>query len=66
MSVLWKKIEFYKGKSDCKAIKIPAWDLGQNFCGVSGGKACKTFWLFNIHKTIKQLTTAFKKTMFLV
>ena len=27
MSVLWKKIEFYKGKSDCEAIVIAVWGL---------------------------------------
>ena len=50
-TVLWKKIEFYKGKSGCKGIVIAAWDLGQSPCGISG---CKIFWLFNIFKGIKQ------------
>ena len=30
MPVLRKKTEFYKGKSDSKAIVIAAWDLGQS------------------------------------
>ena len=53
MSFLWKKIEFYKGKNDCKAIVIAGWNLG----GVSGRKM---FWLFNIFKVIKQLTITLK------
>ena len=43
MSVLRKKIEFYKRKSDCEAIVIAAWDLGQSPGGVSGGKAPQSF-----------------------
>ena len=39
MSVLWKKIDFYKGKSDCETIVIAAWGMGQIPGGVSGGKA---------------------------
>ena len=39
MFVLWKKIEFYKGQRDCKAIVMIAWGLGQSPDGVSGGKA---------------------------
>ena len=39
MSVLWKKIEFYKGKgSDCNR-KLGLW---QSPGGVSGGQAQKT------------------------
>ena len=33
MSVLWKKIEFYKGKSSCKVIVIAAWIWGRAFVG---------------------------------
>ena len=29
MLVLWKRIEFYKGKSDCEVIVIAIWGLGQ-------------------------------------
>ena len=29
MSILWKKNEFYKGKSHCEAVVIAAWCLGQ-------------------------------------
>ena len=43
MSVLWKKIEFYKVQSDCKAIVITAWGLGQSRNGVSRGKALQIF-----------------------
>ena len=39
MPVLWKKIDFYKGKSDCETIVIEAWGMGQIPGGVSGGKA---------------------------
>ena len=38
MSVLWKKIEFYKGKDDCETIVIAAWDLGQGPGGLLGSK----------------------------
>ena len=43
MSVLWKEIEFYKGKSTCKAVVIAAWGLSKITGGVSGGKAAKVF-----------------------
>ena len=43
MSVLWKKIEFYKGKGDCEAIVIAAWDLGQSPGGLLGGKVPNIF-----------------------
>ena len=56
-----KKIELYKGKTNCKVIVIAAWDLRQSLCGVSRSKARKTFWLFNIFKTIKRLTIVLKK-----
>ena len=38
MSVLWKKIEFYKGKSVCKAIVFAALGLRESPGGLSGGK----------------------------
>ena len=41
MAILWKKIKFYKGKSNCKVIVIAVWGLGQSLGGVSGGKAPK-------------------------
>ena len=35
MSILWKIIEFYKGKRDYKAIAIAAWDFqGAKVLGV--------------------------------
>ena len=37
MSVFWKRIEFYKGKSDCKVIVFGAWGLGQRSAGLSWG-----------------------------
>ena len=44
MLVFWKKIEFYKGQSDCEAIVIVAWDLGQSPDEpFFGGKALQTF-----------------------
>ena len=39
MFVLGKKIEFYKGQSDCEAIVIIPWGLRQSPDEVSGGKA---------------------------
>ena len=52
MSVLWKKIKFYKGKSsDCNC----EWGLGQNPGGVSGGIAP-----FNVYKAIKCLRMSLK------
>ena len=36
MSVLMKKTEFYKRKSNCEAIVIAAWGLEQRPGGVSG------------------------------
>ena len=38
MSVNWKRIEFYKGKSGRKAIVLTTWGLGQSPGGLSGGK----------------------------
>ena len=43
MSALRKKIEFYKGKSDCDAIVITAWGMGQSPAGISGGKTPQNF-----------------------
>ena len=62
MSVLWKEIEFYKGRSYCKAIVTAVWDLGRAFAGFQGATF---FWLFNIFKVFKQLTMTSKKTRFL-
>ena len=60
MSLLWKKIELYKGKSNCKLITIAAWGLGQRPGGLSRGKAPNVVGLFNTFKTIKHLTMALK------
>ena len=38
MPVLRKKIEFYKGKNDCKAILIAALGLGKSPGGISEGE----------------------------
>ena len=38
MSILWKKIGFYEGKSVCKAIVFVALGLGESPGGLSGGK----------------------------
>ena len=38
MSVLWKKIEFYKGKSVCKAIVFAALGLQESPGGFFGAK----------------------------
>ena len=38
MSVLRKKVEFYKGTNDCEAIVIAVLDLGQSPGGISGGE----------------------------
>ena len=43
MFVWEKNIEFYKGKSNCKAIVIADWGLGQSPGGVPGGKTPKLF-----------------------
>ena len=43
MSVLWKKIEFYKGKSYRKAIVIAAWGLRQSPSVLSGGQSPELF-----------------------
>ena len=61
MSVSWKKVEFYKGKSNCKAIVIlqcgsraePLWGFR--------GKAPKIIWLFHVFKALKQHTVGLKK-----
>ena len=51
MSVLWKKIEFYKGKGGDRNRKL---FLGQSPGGVSGSKT-------HVFKTIKWLTMSLKK-----
>ena len=61
MSVFWKKIEFYKGKNDRKAIVFATWDLKQSPVRLLRAKRSKQFWFFNIFKAIKPLTMAFKK-----
>ena len=38
MSILWKKIGFYEGKSVCKAIVFAALGPGESPGGLSGGK----------------------------
>ena len=43
MSVNWKRIEFYKGKSGRKAIVLTTWGLGQSPGGLSGGKGPNCF-----------------------
>ena len=43
MSVFWKKIEFDKGKSDCKAIVFATWGLGESSSGLLRGKDPKHF-----------------------
>ena len=43
MSVWWKKIEFYKRKSDSKAIVIADCGLGQSPGGASGGQLPQKF-----------------------
>ena len=60
MSVWWKNIEFYKEKSDCKAIAIAAWGLRPSLVGISRGQNPKIVLLFNVFKAIKRLTTALK------
>ena len=42
MFVWLRKIEFYKGKSDCKAIVIAVWGLGESPDVVSEGKHLKS------------------------
>ena len=51
MSVLWKKIKFNKGQSNCEAIIIAAWGLGQSPTNVC---------FLNIFKVIKWFTMALK------
>ena len=55
--ILKKKIEFHKGKSDCKAIVIAAWGLRKSPGGVLGARP-QIFWLFNVFQAIKQLKMA--------
>ena len=54
MLTWWKKIEFYKQKSNCEAIETAVWYLEKIHGRVSGGKA--NFYLFNVFKVIKQST----------
>ena len=68
MLVLWKKIAFYKGKSDCKAIVIAAWGLRWSLGGISGRKAPKIFhflmplrWLNSLQRHWKTILMAPKK-----
>ena len=59
MSVLWKKIEFNKGQSDCEAIIIAPRGLGQSPGGFSGGQSPPNFFFFfffNAFKVIKWFT----------
>ena len=60
-----KKIEFYKGKSDCKVIVFVVWSLRQSPGGFSGAKRSKIFWLLNVFKAIKRLTMILTKTIFM-
>ena len=50
----------FKGKSNCKAIVIAAWCLGQCPSGVLGGRSAKIFWLFNVLGAIKWHKMALK------
>ena len=49
-----KELDFYKGKSDCKAIVIGVWSLRQGSGGYLGYKAPKifglltSFWKLNV------------------
>ena len=60
MSILWKKIEIYKPKSDCETIVIAALGLRQSPAGVLGGKVQNHFCLFNVSRVIRQLTKVLK------
>ena len=60
MDILLKEIEFYKEKSDSKAIIVAAWSLVQIPGGISGGKVPEIFWLYNVFKAVKQSTMALK------
>ena len=51
MLTWWKKIEFYKQKSNCEAIETAVWYLEKIHGRVSGGKAI--FCLFNVFQVIK-------------
>ena len=53
MSILWKKIGFYEGKSVCKAIVFEALGPGESPGGLSGGQRPKLFWFFNVFKAFK-------------
>ena len=55
MSILWMKIEFYKGKSGDPNRN---WGLSQNLGMVLGGLSPN---LFNVFKSIKPLTMALQK-----
>ena len=58
MFVFWKKIEFYKGQSDCEAIVIVAWDLGQSLDEPFLEEKPYKLLVFNIFKAITWLTMA--------
>ena len=61
--VLYNKIEFHQGKSNCKGILIAAWHLRQIPGAVSRGKVPIFFLLFNIFKVIKLHTLTLKKKL---
>ena len=46
MSVLWKKVEFYKGIYNCVAIVMAVWGLEQSPGGLSGEVKPQNVWAF--------------------
>ena len=55
MPVFWKKIEFYKGTSVCKAIVFAALGLGESPGGFSGGKDPNCFgFLMSLRRLNRQ------------
>ena len=54
MSVLWKKINFYQEKNDCKAIIIAAASKAEP-SGVFGVSGVKTQKLFGSIMSLRQL-----------
>ena len=59
---LWKKIEFYKGKSNCEAIVVASWGQWQRPGGFSGSKSSKLLrfslplrWLNGLQWHLKKL-----------
>ena len=60
MSIFWKKIEFYKGKSVCKVIVFAAWSLGHSPGGLSGDKGPNFLAFQSLFNQIKWLTMALK------